>query len=164
MPAPPLFDLALLDFTKIVADKEEIRRYNPQRFEIEQVDAIVYMDPTRHIVIGYKDLKADEFWTKGHMPGFPLLPGVLICEAAAQVASYYIRKHNLMGGDFLGFGGMDKVRFRAPVKPGDRLVLVGQGIKVHRRQTISRFQGFVGATMVFEADIIGVAMAKKGEE
>jgi 3-hydroxyacyl-[acyl-carrier-protein] dehydratase len=55
---------------------------------------------------------------------------------------------------------MENVRFRGPVRPGDRLVLVGKGIRVHRRQTIFNVQGFVGAALVFHADIIGVQFNK----
>ena len=66
---------------------------------------------------------------RGHMPGYPLLPGVLMCEAAAQLCSCYIVTSGLLEGDFIGFGGMENVRFRGPVRPGDRLVLVGKGMQ-----------------------------------
>lgn len=88
---------------------------------------------------------------------------MLMCEAAAQLCSYYIVSQKLMGGDFIGFGGLENVRFRAPVKPGDRLVLVGKSIRIHRRQTICNVQGFVGATMVFHADVVGVPLTRKEE-
>jgi 3-hydroxyacyl-[acyl-carrier-protein] dehydratase len=98
---------------------------------------------------------------RGHMPDYPLMPGVLMCEAAAQLCSYYIMTNGLMQGDFLGFGGMENVRFRGPVRPGDRLVLIGKGTKMQRRQTIFNVQGFVGTTMVFHADIIGVPLVRQ---
>ena len=97
------------------------------------------------------------------MPGYPLLPGVLMCEAAAQLCSYYTKLQGLGDGDFIGFGGMENVRFRAPVRPGDRLVLIAKVIKFNRRQTIFNVQGFVGTTMVFHADIIGVPISRKEE-
>ena len=53
------------------------------------LDGIVLIDPGRHLIVGYKDVRPDEFWVRGHMPGFPLLPGVLMCEAAAQLSCYY---------------------------------------------------------------------------
>ena len=68
------------------------------------------------------------------MPGYPLLPGVLMCEAAAQLCSYYCSQAGLLQGDFIGFGGMENVRFRGMVRPGDRLVLVAKGMRLHRRQ------------------------------
>jgi 3-hydroxyacyl-[acyl-carrier-protein] dehydratase len=58
---------------------------------------------------------------------------------------------------------MDQVRFRSPVRPGDRLVLIGKGVRVHRRQTVYNVQGFVGTTMVFEGDILGVPLNRKEE-
>ena len=63
--------------------------------------------------------------------------------------------------DFIAFGGLENVRFRNPVHVGDRLVLIGKGIKLHRRQTIFNVQGFVGTTLVFHADVIGVPMNRK---
>ena len=161
MPPEVNFDPSRLDLTRVVADHEAILRVNPQRFEMEQLTAIVLVDEQQHLVAGYKDVRADEFWVRGHMPGTPLLPGVLMCEAAAQLCSYYIATNGLMQGDFIGFGGLEDVRFRGVVRPGDRLVLVGKGIKLHRRQTVFNVQGFVGAAMVFHADIIGVPLTRK---
>jgi 3-hydroxyacyl-[acyl-carrier-protein] dehydratase len=130
---------------------------------MEQLTAIVYVDPENHVVAGYKDVTPDEFWVRGHMPDYPLMPGVLICEAAAQLCSYYTASRNMLAGDFVGFGGLDNVRFRSPVRPGDRLVLVAKASRIHRRQIICNVQGFVGTTMVFHADVIGVPLTRKEE-
>jgi 3-hydroxyacyl-[acyl-carrier-protein] dehydratase len=94
------------------------------------------------------------------MPDYPLLPGVLLCEAAAQLASYYVVTEGLLKGDFVGFGGLENVRFRGVVRPGDRLVLVGKGISLNPRRTIFNVQGFVGSVMVFHADVIGVPLTR----
>jgi 3-hydroxyacyl-[acyl-carrier-protein] dehydratase len=163
MPPELNFDPARLDLTHVLADQAAIRAVNPQRFEMEQLTAIVYLDPEQHIVAGYKDVRPDEFWVRGHMPDYPLMPGVLLCEAAAQLCSYYITTQNIMQGDFIGFGGLDNVRFRGPVRPGDRLVLIAKGTRINRRQTICNVQGFVGNTMVFHADVIGVPITRKAE-
>jgi len=128
---------------------------------MEQLTAIVCVDTTEHVIAGYKDVADDEFWVRGHMPGYPLLPGVLMCEAAAQLCSYYITTTGLMEGDFIGFGGLENVRFRAPVRIGDRLVLVGKAIKLNRRQTVFNVQGFVNSTMVFHADVLGMPLVRK---
>ena len=87
MPPELHFDLAQIDFTRVVGDAEAIRKVNPQRFEMEQLDGVVHLDIVNKIVIGYKDVRYDEFWVRGHMPGYPLLPGVLMCEASAQLCS-----------------------------------------------------------------------------
>ena len=160
MPPELHFDPARLDLTRVVADREAIRRVNPQRFEMEHLNAIVHLDPENHLIAGYKDVGSDEFWVRGHMPDFPLLPGVLMCEAAAQLCSYYVGVLGLLQGDFLGFGGLDNVRFRGMVKPGDRLVLIAKGLRVHRRQCLFNVQSFVGTTMVFNGDIIGVTLTR----
>lgn len=151
-----ILDPTELDFSNILATREQLRQTNPQRFEMEQIDAVILMDPERHLIAGYKDVRDDEFWVRGHMPGFPLLPGVLMCEAAAQLVSYYVAVVGIKASDFIAFGGMENVRFRGTVRPGDRLVLIGKGLKLNRRQTVFTIQGFVGKTLVFHADIIGV--------
>jgi 3-hydroxyacyl-[acyl-carrier-protein] dehydratase len=156
-------DPGQLNLNHVLADQEAIRRVNPQRFEMEQLTAIVHMDPTKSVIAGYRDIRSDEFWVRGHMPGYPLFPGVLMCESAAQLCSYYTLTQGLLQGDFIGFGGLENVRFRSPVHPGDRLVLIGKAIRLNRRQTVFNVQGFVGMTMVFHADVIGVPLMRKEE-
>ena len=114
MASEPICDLKSLDFSKPVYSLEQIREVNPQRFEMEQLSGIIHVDQSQHLIVGYKQLTNDEFWIRGHMPGFPLMPGVVQCEAAAQLGGFYARKYDLIGGDYLGFGGMDEVRFRKP--------------------------------------------------
>jgi 3-hydroxyacyl-[acyl-carrier-protein] dehydratase len=161
MPPEALFDPAAVDLSRVVADRDAIRRVNPQRFELEQLDAIVLLDPGRHFIVGYKDVRPDEFWVRGHFPRMALLPGVLMCEAAAQLCSYYAVTQKVIevATDILGFGGMEDVRFRGVVRPGDRLVLAAHGVRLKRRQSVFRVQGFVGPAMVFHGDIIGVQLA-----
>ncbi len=164
MPPELHFDLAQIDFSNVVADAEAIRNVNPQRFEMQQLDAVVYLDSVNHVVIGYKDVRYDEFWVRGHMPGYPLLPGVLMCEASAQLCSYYVMSQHTLGpGEFLGFGGLEEVRFRSRVHPGDRLILVGKQTRFNRRQMVFNVQAFVKDTMVFHGDILGVPL-KRGED
>jgi 3-hydroxyacyl-[acyl-carrier-protein] dehydratase len=159
MPPVALVDPATIDTSRVLVDREGIRQANPQRFEMEQLTAILAVDPEQHLIIGYKDVEPGEFWVRGHVPGYPLMPGVLICEAAAQLASFYSHELKIVQDGFLGFGGMEDVRFRGPVRPGDRLVLVGKAVRVNRRQTIFEVQGFVDNNMVFHGRIIGVPLS-----
>jgi len=161
MPPPLIVDISSLDFDKPLFDLQEIRRVNPQRHEMEQLTGIVHIDHENQVIAGYKDVSKEEFWTTGHMPGFPLMPGVILCECAAQLAGFYARKYNLLGGDYLGFGGMDNVRFRFPVFPGCRLVLAAKVTKIrkHRRSEFD-FQGFVDGRMVFSGSMIGVPIER----
>ena len=101
----------------------------------------------------------DDFWVRGHMPGLPLMPGVLMCEAAAQLASYFVQKYDMMGCEMMGFGGMDDVRFRGAVRPGDRLVIQCQQKKVRRGAVIvCQFMGFVNENRVVEGVIRGIPL------
>ncbi len=157
MPPPSLFPLDSLDFDNPEFDLDEIRKVNPQRHEMEQLTAVLTVNQESQSLAGYKDLSDDEFWITGHMPGFPLMPGVVMCECAAQLAGFYARKYNVLGGDYVGFGGMNDVKFRYPVFPGDRLVLMAMVTKVrpHRRAEFD-FQGFVSDRMVFCGSMFGV--------
>ena len=138
-----IIDFSAYDLERVVADIDEIRRINPQRFEMEQLTAIVHDDRKNGICVGYKDVTSDEFWVRGHMPGIPLMPGVIMCEAAAQLCSYHAQRHRLLDVDMIGFGGLDEVRFRGTVVPGDRLVVAAQKLQLRTRAMIRcRFQCF----------------------
>jgi 3-hydroxyacyl-[acyl-carrier-protein] dehydratase len=162
MPPSSLYDLNSLDFERPLFSLDDIRRVNPQRDAMEQLTGIVLIDTDHHGIVGYKDVTDNEFWTTGHMPGFPLMPGVMLCECAAQLAGFYARKYKLLGGDFLGFGGMDNVRFRSPVFPGDRLVVMIRATRIRpERMAEFDFQGFVKDRMVFSGKMIGVPIVRE---
>ena len=165
MPPPLLIDPTELDFEHPLADVEAIRRVNPQRHELEQLTAILFIDREGKLIVGYKDVREDEFWVRGHMPGFALLPGVLICEAAAQLCSYYIAMENLLSGDFTAFGGMDKVKFRDAVRPGDRLVMVSHALEIRTgRRASFDTQGIVDGNLIFQGIIVGMPFLKSRQK
>lgn len=157
MPPQPIIDPDEIP-REVVVDREGIRKWNPQRFEMEQLTAITLLDDKRMIVAGYHDTSPDDFWVRGHMPDVPLMPGVLMCEAAAQLCSYYCRYFGILAGDFIGFGGMEEVRFRGTVIPGQRLWIVGRTPKHSTRRMQFEMQGFVDQTMVFNGIFIGVPL------
>lgn len=147
------------DLSTIIADIEEIRRYNQQRFEMEQLTAIVHEDKDRGLCVGYKDTTAEEFWARGHFPNVPLMPGVIMCEAAAQLSSYFSQKHQLLEAEMIGFGGLEDVRFREPVRPGERLVIAVERVRVRpRAMIVCRFQGLVDTNIVVDGVIKGVPL------
>lgn len=153
-----IVDPSEIDYSNLVADIGAIRLLNPQRDAMEQLTAIVYDDPGSRIAIGYKDISDDtserEFWHSGHMPGVPLMPGVIMCEAAAQVCSFHSRQHDLLGCEVVGFGGLNNVKFRGMVLPGDRLTIVCQVTKLRRGKLLTcRFEEFVRENLVCEGEI-----------
>lgn len=160
----PIFDLDQLElnFEEPLFGLEQIREINPQRFEMEQLTGVVHIDVEGQRLIGFKDVTEDEFWIRGHMPDFPLMPGVVMCECAAQLGGFFARKFDLLKGDFLGFGGMEKVRFRAPVHVGDRLVLMARvdRIRAGGRHIEFEFQGYVNGQLTFSGTTIGVPISK----
>lgn len=153
-----ILDPSEYDLNQVIADIEEIRRYNRQRYEMEQLTAICYEDAQRNICVGYRDLGPDEFWIRGHMPGTPLMPGVVMCEAAAQLASYYTQKHKLMDAVMVGFGGLKNVRFRGVVRPGERFVIVAQLLRVRSQMLTCQFQCLVQGNLVCDGILKGIPL------
>lgn len=163
MPPPALIEPSHFDPPRLLVGQDGVRDFNPQRFEMEHLTGILLIDEPKKLIVGYKDVRDDEFWVRGHMPGYPLLPGILMCESAAQLCSYFCKHIHLTDGAFLGFGGMENVRFRGQVKPGQRLIVAAHALKLNRRQTTFETQGFVDGNMVFHAQIIGVAIPEPAE-
>jgi len=157
MPPQYLFDLTGIDLNRIVYDQEAIRAANPQRGDMEMLNAIVHAKPEEGQIIGYKDVRPDEFWVHGHIPGRPLFPGVLMIEAGAQLASFYTRKFLNLDG-FIGFGAVDNVKFRGQVVPGNRLYVVGKKTWYRHRRVGCDIQGLVDGNLVFEAQVTGVQL------
>ncbi len=160
MPPPLLFDLSQIDLkANPVFDKEAICEVNPQRFEMQQLDGILWYDKEKRLILGYKDVSEDEFWARGHIPGRPLMPGVIMIEAAAQMLSFFLKRIYEEKG-FVGFAGIDAAKFRSIIEPEQRLYLLGHITKYNRRKNTTHVttsvQGIVGDTMVFEAVISGM--------
>jgi 3-hydroxyacyl-[acyl-carrier-protein] dehydratase len=85
------------------------------------------------------------------------MPGVVMLEGAAQLCSYFTQRYDMLGAPMVGFGGLEEVRFRDPVVPGDRIVFICALSKVRRgRMIVSRFQGVVGDNVVVEGVIKGI--------
>jgi 3-hydroxyacyl-[acyl-carrier-protein] dehydratase len=155
MPAQPLVPVDRWNLDRVLFGPDEIRETNPQRFEMEHLDAVTFLDIPTLEVVGYKDVRADEFWVRGHIPGRPLLPGVVMIESLAQLTSFYIGRA-IPDLGFIGFGAVDKVRFRSTVVPGQRLVLVGKGVSIRSRMAVFDAQGWLDDKLVVEATITGV--------
>ena len=155
MPPKFLVEPSEIDVNHVVATKEDIRKFNPHRFEMEQIDAILQYDPETGICVALREVRDDEFWVRGHIPGRPIMPGVLLCECAAQTASYFFIRKTGFGG-FLGFGGMEKVKFRRVVSPGDTVIMATRCRDMRSRRAIFDCQGTVGDRLVFQCVVIGL--------
>lgn len=157
MPQDILIDLNNIDLNKPIIDIEGIRAVVPHRYEMEQLSGIIKYSIEEGIIVGYKDVSNNEFWIKGHVPGRPLMPGVMMLEAAAQLCTYYY-KQTTKDERFLGFGGVDKVKFRGKVVPGDKLIIIAKNKELRSRRAVFDTQGVVDGKLVFEGIIIGMVV------
>ncbi len=101
-------------------DIQEIMKTLPHRYPFLLVDRILEVVPGKRAV-GIKNVTVNEPFFTGHWPGQPVMPGVLIVEAMAQVGGIFLLKSVDDSGKQAFFGGIDKVRFKRPVVPGDQL-------------------------------------------
>ena len=166
MPRQPILDVSNIDQSRVVATRRQIYQVNPQQYEFAQLDGICLLDREAHLIVGFRDIRADEFWVRGHIPGRPVFPGVLMIETAAQLVSYYVMS-DMDDERFLGFGGVDKVRFRGQVVPGDRIIMVGKMVKERAgRRYVGRTEAFVDGRIVYDGMITGVFLgaASAGRE
>jgi 3-hydroxyacyl-[acyl-carrier-protein] dehydratase len=155
MPPTPFFDLGTVDLNRVVATRADIYSVLPQRFEFETIDGVLHIDTKRELMVAYRDIRTDEWWCRGHLPGRPIFPGILMVETAAQMAAYYsavIQKDRR----FMAFGGIDDVKFRDTVAPPAKMILVGRALEIRSRRTIVEIQAFVGERMVFSGKITGL--------
>jgi len=109
---------------------EQIMRILPHRYPFLLIDRVTEVEPGTRL-FAYKNVTANEAFFQGHFPGRPVMPGVLVCEAMAQASALlaYETSHFNASENHIFFMGMDDVRFRRPVVPGDRLEIEVQMIK-----------------------------------
>ena len=156
MPPILILDPATLDLDTVAFDRAAVEEKIPQRFEMGFLDRIHLLDRERGIAAGSRDIRGDEFWARGHIPGRPILPGVLAVEALAQLCTFYFKSVYPEDRRFFGFGGVDGVKFRGTVSPGDRLVLLCHVTDIRPRRAVFDAQGLVNGRLVVEASITGL--------
>jgi len=140
---------------------DEIISYLPHRYPFLLVDRVLDFTPEKSIT-AIKNVTANEPHFMGHFPDFPVMPGVLIVEAMAQVGGILAFQSAPKDQEFLVFfTGIDGVRFRKPVRPGDQLLF--ELTCLRRRGNMWRFKGeaFVDGVLVCEGTLMASLMPKK---
>jgi 3-hydroxyacyl-[acyl-carrier-protein] dehydratase len=159
MPSKPLFDLDSIDLTRILATPDQLKQKLAQRGTFEMLDAAVHRDEEAGIIVGYKEIRGDDWWAPDHIPGRPLFPGALMIETAAQLCSYDYSMRAAEGDDrFVGFGGLNGTRFRGVVEPEGRMHFVAQVKRIRKSMFIYQTQGYYRDKMVFETEVVGVVL------
>ncbi len=139
---------------------EDIIRILPHRYPFLLVDKIIEMELGKRVV-GIKNVTANEPFFQGHFPGNPIMPGVLIIEAMAQVGGVLARLSipNVMEREEMGeivFVSMDKVKFRKPVVPGDQIRFEAEALRTGSRIWKMAGKAFVDGDLVAEANLVAV--------
>lgn len=159
MPSQAFVDFETLDSTRPQFGSDEVQKFCKQRGRFAMLDGILRFDPEHELCVGFKDARLDDWWASDHIPGRPIFPGVLQCEAAAQLATFdYLKRRPDARDVFLGFAGLDSVRFRGIVEPPARLVIAVKPLKVRSTMFVYEAQGFVERRMVFEGQILGTVV------
>ncbi len=154
-----IVDFSEFDENRPIFSRQEIEQLIPHRFELSLLDGVLFEDLEGGRCVGYCDVTDDAFWVRGHFPNLPLMPGVLICETAAQLCSFFASRSHLIDFKVIALGGLDEVRFRAPVRPGDRLVTMLRREKVRPNvMIVGNFQCFVRQQLACEGTLRGVVL------
>jgi 3-hydroxyacyl-[acyl-carrier-protein] dehydratase len=124
---------------QIVFNIEQIQKLLPHRYPFALVDRIIEYVPGEKAV-GIKNVTYNEPYFPGHIPSHPLMPGVLMVEAMAQVGGIVLSQMPGLEGKFFAFAGIDGVRFRRQVIPGDRLILTVELLSL-KRNRVAKMQG-----------------------
>ena len=145
----------------------EVMKILKQRYPFLMVDRITDYDDDH--VTGYKNVTINEPFFKGHFPGDPTMPGVMILESMGQVASVLLglRLGKEQGNKIAFLAGIDGARFRKPVRPGDQLVTKAELTKVRSSSAKVKATAYVGENVAAEAEfmcIIGDTLAKKEDK
>ena len=132
-------------------DSQRIQEIIPHRDPFLLVDRVTELDPEEISIVAQKDITKDEPFLEGHFPGNPIMPGVLIIEALAQTGLICLFELKLIdpGAEFF-FTGIEQVKFRRPVVPGDLLELRVKLLK--NKRTLWKFEGraFAGGQIAAE--------------
>lgn len=131
---------------------QEVMDIIPNRYPIFFIDKVEELTPGEHIV-AYKNVTINEPFFQGHFPGEPVMPGVLIVEALAQAGSIPLLKLPDFEGQTAYLGGLNKVKFRQKVVPGDVLRLQVDIVKLKKFAGIGLGQAFVGDKKVCEVEM-----------
>ncbi|MBA2339531.1 MAG: 3-hydroxyacyl-ACP dehydratase FabZ [Pyrinomonadaceae bacterium] len=137
-------------------DARAIQQLLPHRYPFLLVDRIIELVPKERIV-GIKQVSVNEHFFQGHFPGAPVMPGVLVVEALAQVGAVLaLREIENRDSKLVLFSGINNARFRSPVVPGDTLILEVTALRVGSR--VQRMQGVarVGNRVAADAEIMSI--------
>lgn len=135
-----------------VLDSRRLARILPHRYPMLLVDRVIEIDADRRAV-GIKNVTVNEPFFQGHYPGMPIMPGVLVVEAMAQLAGVLVAQKVEHTGKLAILLSLDRVKLRKPVTPGDQLVMEAEMVRMHTRIAHVRCRAYIGEELAAEAEI-----------
>lgn len=152
-----IVDLSTLDLEGVAIPEDELRSLLPHDHEFRLIDRVCHLDLEAGIAVGYKDWDDNPWWARGHIPGRPIMPGVLLAEGAAQIGSVLVKKVEGWGEEtFIGLAGLDKARFRGTVIPPGRVYFVSKAGRLSGGR-LARYpaQAFFDGKLVLDMEMLG---------
>ena len=157
MPPKLLVDLETIDLDATAFGIEAIRGRNAQRHEMEMLDRVIHYDEESNRIVGERNVREDEFWARGHFPGRPVFPGVLMIECAGQLCSFFFSER--FGSDkVMGFAACEDVKFRGMITPGDVVLALSNSGNTAEILTIVPMIKRLGVPLVSRNSSAPVAM------
>ena len=152
-PAEAFVNLSTIDLTRNMLSRKDIEGFIPHRDIMLMLDGVVWHKPDWTLGVAVKHIRSDEFWTNGHIPGRPILPGVLMVEAGTT------RLHPTTPASKPTSSPASRIEntaFRGMVVPGDTLYFISREVKFSQRRFVADIQGIVDNRLVFESRVTGM--------
>ena len=155
----PIADLSSLNLTEHVVPEELLRAALPHDHEFRLIDDICFLDLDEQLVVGYKVWDDNPWWARAHIPGRPIMPGVLMLEGCAQVAAVLMKESGLWPADaWIGLGGVTRARFRRLITPPAKVYFCARMGRQSSKIAKYPAQCLINGEVAVDTELLGVPL------